>query len=101
MATVGTWSAPAAWKSCPVPAAAAVDTEAVARRLWAVMELVAKTHVEPPSRAAMVEALLKATDVTPPKDLEARVARLKNADDFLALCKELIPENKKPKDLPP
>jgi C-terminal peptidase prc len=83
---------PAAAATAPEPSA---RLTALARRLWAVTELVAKHHPEPPARADMLAAaataLAKEAKVTAPADLKRRAADVSSAGQLAALLKSVLP----------
>ncbi len=68
---------------------------ALARRLWAVTELVAKHHPEPPARADMLAAtaaaVCKEAKVAPPADLKRLAADVSSADQLAAFLKSVWP----------
>jgi C-terminal peptidase prc len=91
----------------PQPAAEAPSAEAksaaatkeepadVARRVWAILEVVRHNHVEPPPRQQMVlgaaRGLLKAADVAPPDDLPRRAADVADEGQLRAFLREIWP----------
>src|SRR5215204_2191121 len=72
------------------------DHAAIARRAWAVTELVAAHHVDPPPRADLlrggVNAMLRAAGRPPaPADLGARLAAVGDAEGLAAALRSVWP----------
>jgi carboxyl-terminal processing protease len=71
------------------------DPAPLARRVWGIMDLVEKNHIEPPTRQAMIEAgaraLLATAAVKVPTDLPRRSAAAKSEAQFTALLREIWP----------
>jgi C-terminal peptidase prc len=79
----------------PGPGAARPDTAALARRAWAVTDLVLARHLDPPTRPEMladaVAAVLEKAGVRPPDDLSDRLERVTDADQFAAVLCDVWP----------
>ncbi len=77
------------------PAPAKTADPPLARRLWAVTELVLDHHVDPPARQQMllagVKELLAKANKPAPRDLGRRLSGLTTLEQFEALLKELHP----------
>jgi C-terminal peptidase prc len=76
------------------PAAAPDD---LARRAWAILDIIEKNHPQPPPRQEAilhgVQAMLKAANAAPPEDLARRVAQIGSEEQFRALLEELRPKS--------
>lgn len=91
------------------PAVAAEETTdrltALARRLWAVTELVAKHHPEPPARAdlltATAMALCKEAGLAAPADLPRRAADVSGPEQLAAFLKAVWPTGEAEKKATP
>jgi carboxyl-terminal processing protease len=74
------------------------NPEVLARRLWAVTELVLNTHIDPPARQEMllggVKALLKATATVQAQGLSRRVSGIQGEKEFAALLRDFWPRGK-------
>jgi C-terminal peptidase prc len=71
------------------------DSRPLARRWWAIMELVEKTHLEPCSRRDMVlagtTALLNAAKAAVPADMERRASGIANVEQLATLLAAIWP----------
>jgi C-terminal peptidase prc len=85
---------PAEKKDTPTPEAAPAPAP-FAHRLWTVMDLVREKHPEPPARADMmlaaVKAVLTAAKKPIPDDLARRVRGLETREQFTAFLKDIWP----------
>ena len=72
------------------------DPHPLARRWWAIMELVEKTHLEPCSRRDMIlagaAALLHTAKATTPTDIEDRVSRIASSEQLATFLATIWPE---------
>lgn len=78
------------------------DAGPLARRLWAIMDLVGKAHLEPCPRRDMIlagmTALLKSTNMASPPDLESRAAAITSVDQLAIFLAEIWPPVDKEQD---
>jgi C-terminal peptidase prc len=78
------------------------DAGPLARRLWAVMELVEKDHLEPCPRLEMIlagaTALLKSAKADSPPDLDSRAATITNVEQLSAFLSQIWPATEKDQD---
>jgi C-terminal peptidase prc len=81
----------------------AADT--LAKRVWAIMEVVAKNHVQPPSRKEMLfggaKALLKAANAPLPEDLDRRVSAIDNDQQLGTFLRDIWPKDGQAQQMPP
>src|SRR6185295_4173546 len=77
------------------PADAPADD--LARRTWAILDVVEKKHRQPPPRQEVIlkgaQALLKAAKVAPPEDLALRVKDVASEDKLRTLLREIWPKD--------
>lgn len=77
------------------PTEGAVDD--LARRTWAILEVVEKNHIKPPNRNDVLlngaRALLKAANVDAPEDLAKRVSGVSSEQQLRALLRDIWPKD--------
>jgi carboxyl-terminal processing protease len=73
------------------------DPEALARRLWAITEVVLENHIDPPARQEMLlsaaKALARASGQTAPAGISRPVSRVVTEKDWVALVKKRWPRS--------
>jgi C-terminal peptidase prc len=78
------------------------DAGPLARRLWAIMDLVGKVHLEPCPRRDMIlagaNALLKSAKTPLPADLDSRAAAITSVDQLAVFLTEIWPAADKKQD---
>ncbi len=70
----------------------------LAKRTWAILEVVEKKHLRPPPRHETIlkgaQALLKASDTAAPEDLARRAAAVTSEDQLRAFLSDLWPKGR-------
>lgn len=73
----------------------ATDTVAIAKRVWAITEVVLAQHVEPPSRQEMLLAGMRGLDkagrASPTPDLSRRVSEVVTEEQWAKLVRDMWP----------
>lgn len=69
----------------------------LARRTWAILEVVEKNHVQPPPRRDVIlkgtQALLKAANAATPEDLAQRISAVSSEEQLRTLLREIWPKD--------
>jgi C-terminal peptidase prc len=78
---------------------------ALAGRVWAILDLVEKNHVKPPSRKEMIlagaKALLQSAGAAPPENLDRRASAVDSERQVGAFLRDLWPRDDQVRRIPP